>query len=84
MMYGGFGPHFGFGFLFMIVGWLIGLALLAGYIWMFVKVIQLNRKSKLNQLNGKTALEIVSERYAKGEIDQKEFAKLSSDLKKSK
>ncbi len=87
MMYGGYGNFGGFGMfgiIAMVLGWLIGLAFLAGYIWMFIKVIQLSRKSRLGLSDGKSALDIVSERYAKGEIDQKEYARLSSDLKKSK
>ncbi len=87
MMYRGFG-HFGgfgvFGIIGMILGWLIGLAFLAGYIWMFVKVLRFNRLMKRGAIESKPALEIVNERYAKGEIDQKEYAKLSSDLKKGK
>jgi putative membrane protein len=82
--FGHFGGFGGVGIIFMVLGWLIGLAFLAGYIWMFIKVLRFNRLMKRGAIESKPALDIVNERYAKGEIDQKEYAKLSSDIKKVK
>lgn len=69
-MMNGFGGH-GWG---MGMGWwwIIGIVILLVIIWMVVK-----GKSRpnipSNQPDSKSALDILKERYAKGEIDKQEF-----------
>ncbi|MDO8668481.1 MAG: SHOCT domain-containing protein [bacterium] len=67
MMYYNF-PLFGFFMpLYMIIVWIIiigGIALLINW------SIKQNQPGKINE---KSALDILRERYAKGEIDQREF-----------
>lgn len=59
---------------FMIMFWLIviaGLALLINWS---------AKQSRLDKTNNNSALNILKERYAKGEIDQKEFEAKKKDL----
>lgn len=73
MMYG-FGGH-GWG---MSFGWLIGLIILGIFIWLVVKVINQNNSS--GSSNNKSALDILKERYAKGEIGKEEFEEKKKDI----
>ena len=82
MMNFGFGAMGGFGWIFMVVFW--GLV-----IWAIVALI---RGDSLHGRGcghdhgndahgkGKSPLEILKERYAKGEIDKKEFEEKKKDL----
>ena len=68
----GYGMNWGMGF-----GWIIGLALLVLVIWAVIKIV--NNNNINNNVNHsttdkqKTALQILKERFAKGEIDKDEF-----------
>ena len=63
----------GFG---MIWFWIIGIAFLVLIIWLITRAINQNTAS--NQF--KPAIEILKERYARGEIDKDEFDKRKKDL----
>ena len=75
-MMDGFGGH-GWG---MGMGWwwIIGLIVLIAVIWMVVK--SMNRNTGSTQSPGKSALDILKERYASGEIDKEEYEKRKKDL----
>jgi putative membrane protein len=73
MMYG-FGEH-GWG---MGWGWIIGLAVLVLIIWLLVKVTSQNNSQK--QSGSKSALDILKERYAKGEISKEEYKEKKNDI----
>lgn len=63
----------GFDFIPMIIFWILiilGILLL----------IQWGIKHQQGEKGGKTALEILKERYAKGEINKKEFEAMKKDL----
>ncbi len=69
--YGAFSPILG------ILKLLVGLGLLALIVYLIVKAFQVNIKT--GSESGK-ALEILKERYAKGEITEEEFKKMKKEL----
>jgi putative membrane protein len=77
-MMGGYGGSFGFGLggVFMIVWWvlvIVGMAMLVKW------VLNSSGTEDPRQTGGK-ALDILKERYARGEIDAQEFQKKKHDL----
>ncbi|MFO7658357.1 MAG: SHOCT domain-containing protein [Bacteroidales bacterium] len=58
-------------------GWIIGLVVLIAAIWFLVRIVNGNNQS---QNNKKTPLDILKERYAKGEIDKQEFEERRKNL----
>ncbi|QGY45805.1 SHOCT domain-containing protein [Maribellus comscasis] len=73
-MMNGFGGH-GWG---MGWWWIIGLIIIIAIVWMVVK--GMNQNNSPGQSPGKSALDILKERYAKGEIDKQEFEERKKDL----
>lgn len=69
---GNFGWGMGFGWIFMILFWglvILGIAALAKWLW-----------SNSSGAQPKTALEILDERYARGEIGREEYERIKCDL----
>ena len=64
---------FGFGWIFMIILWVL-------FVLGVIAVVRHLRSTKQNDM-GKTPLDILKERYAKGEIGKKEFEDIKKDLR---
>ncbi|MFP4690407.1 MAG: SHOCT domain-containing protein [Bacteroidales bacterium] len=58
--------------------WIIGLIVLSVIIWIVAK--SMSQDTAATRHPEKTALDILKERYAKGEIDKKEFEERRKDL----
>jgi putative membrane protein len=58
--------------------WIIGIIIIVAIVWIMVKVMNNNTSSK--NFPGKSALDILKERYAKGEISKDEFEERRRDL----
>ena len=76
MMYdmGNFGWGMGFGWPFMLLFWVLLIVAVV------VVVKWLAGPTGTGGTPGKTALDVLKERYARGEIDQKEFEQKKRDL----
>ena len=73
-MMGGYGTHsWGMGW-----GWLISIIFLMALIWVGLRLVKQNKYT--GRPSAKAALEILKERYARGEIDKQEFEKRKKDL----
>ncbi len=59
-------------------GWIIGIIILLIILWLAFKTFRNNPENP--STGNKTPLEILKERYAKGEIDKEEFEQLKKDL----
>ena len=74
MMNFGFGPFGGFGWIFMILWWVL---IIAGVVALLKWLMTQSHGSHNHE---KSPLEILKERYARGEIDKKEFEEKKRDL----
>ena len=59
--------------------WIIGLIIVIAIVWMVVKGMN-QANSPNRQSDGKSALDILKERYARGEIDKQEFEERKKGL----
>jgi putative membrane protein len=78
-MMGNWGYGYGLGSFGMIFGWIIMIAFWALIIWGGIAFVQwlVNQGS---QKKGDTGIDILKERYAKGEISKEEFESKKKDL----
>lgn len=60
-------------------GWIIGLVILIVFVWLIIRVISGNTGNAGYTRKG-SAMDILKERYARGEIDKKEFDEKKKDL----
>ena len=70
----GWGMGFGTG-----LWWIVGIILIVIIVWVVIKMTSQTNHSN-NQQGNKSALDILKERYARGEIDKKEFEERRKDL----
>lgn len=70
----GYGMGYGFGGIFMLLWWVLII------IGIVVLVKWLSHPHTACQHGGNKALDILKERYARGEIDEQEFKKRKQDL----
>ena len=67
-----------FGGIFMIVFWIL---ILVGLVFVIRWLVQATGEKGNGVQHGSRAMEILKERYARGEIDKSEFEKMKQDLK---
>jgi len=77
MGYGFGGGSFGGGYLGMFMGIIIWALIIAGVVWLVIRLTK--DKQESSQQNPE---EILKARYAKGEIDKKEFEDMNKELEK--
>ena len=75
--YGVGGGSFGGGYLGMFIGIIIWALIIAGVVWLVIRLTK--DKQESGQQGHK---EILKARYAKGEIDKKEFEDMCKELEK--
>ena len=75
-MMGGWGMGW-FGMIFIIVFWIL---LIVGLVFLIKWLIQATKGEKDVSRGSSRAIDILKERYAKGEINKEEFEKIKRDL----
>ena len=65
-----------------LLWWILIIIPMVGIIALVIYVILRETSSQKALTEGKTAMDILKERYAKGEITSEQFQKMSEDLKK--
>lgn len=68
-----YNPHYGY----MFGG---GFVMIVFWVFIIIFIVWLVRYAGMNEVGNKKALNILRERYARGEIDKKEFNEKKEDL----
>jgi putative membrane protein len=66
-----------FGMIFMMIFWVL---VIVGLVFLIKWLIQTTSSGKTTQQTGSRALDILKERYARGEIDKAEFESMKRDI----
>jgi len=65
----------GFGMTFMIIFWVLIVALIITLIWFLVQ-----KGSSNNKPSNESALDILKKRYSRGEIDEEEYQRIKKQI----
>ncbi len=79
-MYGLYNGYESWGWGNMMGFWSSGLMMILFWAAVIYFIVWLVRNNKMNGTDNKKTLDILKERYAKGEIDKKEFEEKKKDL----
>jgi putative membrane protein len=81
-MYGyGYGPMWGFGWIFSVIFWIaVVVAIIYVVKWLKHGKYLEHHNQKWPWCKSTSAMDILKERYAKGEIDKKEFEERKKEL----
>ncbi len=82
------GYDFGWGWLLMSFGMVLWIALLVVLVWAVIRWLERKTSTSVSQetdlpASGPTALEILRQRYARGEIDNAVFEQMRAQLEAS-
>jgi putative membrane protein len=75
-MMGGWGMGW-FGMIFMLVFWVL---VIVGLVFLIKWLIQTTSSGKTDERTGPKAIDILKERYARGEISKEEFETIKQDI----
>ena len=78
MMGGFFGG--GMGWIGMILGFIFFILIIIGVIFLIVWIVKRATHSGIEDKTGSKALEVLKERYAKGEITKEQYESMKRDL----
>lgn len=71
-------PAFGFGWIFGVIFWILFICLIVGLVKWYIS--DNNKKLDNDEEEPSRALDILKERYAKGDITSREFEKMKKDI----
>jgi putative membrane protein len=78
------GYGFGWGWLMMALGTILWIAVLVVLVWALIRWLNARTSTQVHPLqSGPTALEILQQRYARGEIDTATFEQMRERLEAS-
>jgi putative membrane protein len=77
MHWDGYGWGMGFGWVFMILFWLL---LIAGIVLLIRWIQSQGEKKEQGTQSSETALDILKKRYARGEITHDEYERIKKDI----
>lgn len=72
-------PAFGFGWIFGVIFWVLFICLVVGLVRWYVSGNRKNNQVVKDESSEK-AMNILKERYVKGEISKKEFLEMKKDI----
>ena len=78
MMGGFFGG--GLGWIGMILGFVFFILVIIGVIFLIIWIVKITTRSGNDDKTGSKALEVLKERYAKGEITKEQYENMKKDL----
>ena len=77
-MMGGWGYGYGFGLLHMFIWLIVLVAIIVGIVWL-VRTVALSSTHQLS-VRRSSGLDVLEERYAKGEIQREEYLQKKRDM----
>ena len=78
MMGGFFGG--GLGWIGMILGFVFFILVIIGVVFLIIWIVKITTRSGNDDKTGSKALEVLKERYAKGEITKEQYENMKKDL----